>query len=364
MDMDLFIDMLGIPSTSGEERRFSVFLKERLAQPVGENLEPPAVIEQEVGDGTLNLLFDWSGTAHPSFVFCTHMDTVPPYISPTVECILKGDILPDGSTSEADDTLVKGRGSCDAKGQIFAMYNACLLLAAEGYRDFGLLLLSGEETGSHGAKAYTRDCPGGAFVLVGEPTGNRLVAAAKGTKSFEVTIPGKACHSGYPEHGVSAVDLFVDLMEALRSADFPEDPVLGKTTWNVGDLLSGNPQNILSPEVRFRIYFRTTFATDGSVQDRLVAACPPGTVVQAFGGDVPQEYFSEVRGIGTATASFGSDAPRLEKFGRKAICGPGSILVAHTGNEYVLVSELQEAVRNYVRIYEKVMNELNKNDKS
>ena len=31
MDLELFIEMLGIPSTSGEERRFADFLKERLA---------------------------------------------------------------------------------------------------------------------------------------------------------------------------------------------------------------------------------------------------------------------------------------------------------------------------------------------
>ena len=41
MDLELFIEMLGIPSTSGEERRFADFLKERLAA--------PEIIEKEVG---------------------------------------------------------------------------------------------------------------------------------------------------------------------------------------------------------------------------------------------------------------------------------------------------------------------------
>ena len=44
-----------------------------------ENLEAPAKELMEVGDGTLNLLLSW-GT--PRVVFCTHMDTVPPYIAP------------------------------------------------------------------------------------------------------------------------------------------------------------------------------------------------------------------------------------------------------------------------------------------
>ena len=348
MDLELFLEILGIPSTSGEERRLADFLKDRLAA--------PQVIEHEVGDGTVNLLFDWSGTGQPSFVFCTHLDTVPPHIPPTVDCVSKGDLLPDGREAARDDTVIKGRGSCDAKGQIFTMYNACLELAKEGFKDFGLLLLSGEETGSYGAKAYAKDRPGGEFVLVGEPTDNCLASAAKGTKSFEVTIPGKACHSGYPEHGSSAVERFVEMMETLKNGGFPDDPVLGRTTWNVGDLHSSNPQNILSPEISFRIYFRTTFATDDTVQQRLLEACPPGTVIHALGGDTPQLYYCDVEGVDAKPVSFGSDAPRLDNFRHKAIFGPGSILTAHTADEYVLVSDIRKAVAQDVTIYKSYIN--------
>lgn len=327
------------------------FLKGRL--PLGDC----AVRADEVGDGTLNLLFDWSGTGCPSFVFCTHLDTVPPYIPPEVVSVRKGDILPDGKAAEEDDTMVKGRGSCDAKGQIAAMYSACLRLYEEGFRDFGLLLLAGEETGSFGAKAYSKDRPGGRFVLVGEPTDNCLVTASKGTKSFEVTIPGKACHSGYPDQGRSAVDRFVRFYNALKMTRFPDDPVLGSTTWNIGKLMSDNPQNILSPEIRFRLYFRTTFVTDGFVEDILSGIFPHDASVTAFGGDTPLHYFHDVEGIETKAVSFGSDAPRINGFPMKAICGPGSILTAHTDKEYVLLCQLEKAEDQYLRIF-KTINEL------
>ncbi len=327
------------------------FLKGRL--PLGDC----AVRADEVGDGTLNLLFDWSGTGCPSFVFCTHLDTVPPYIPPEVVSVRKGDILPDGKAAEEDDTMVKGRGSCDAKGQIAAMYSACLRLYEEGFRDFGLLLLAGEETGSFGAKAYSKDRPGGRFVLVGEPTDNCLVTASKGTKSFEVTIPGKACHSGYPDQGRSAVDRFVRFYNALKMTRFPDDPVLGSTTWNIGKLMSDNPQNILSPEIRFRLYFRTTFVTDGFVEDILSGIFPHDASVTAFGGDTPLHYFHDVEGIETKAVSFGSDAPCINGFPMKAICGPGSILTAHTDKEYVLLYQLEKAEDQYLRIF-KTINEL------
>lgn len=353
MDLDLFQRILSIPSTSGEERSLAEFLKERL--PFGDC----AVRTYEVGDGTLNLLFDWSGHGQPSFVFCTHLDTVPPYIPPEFVEVRKGDILPDGKSVRCAGTLVKGRGSCDAKGQIAAMYSACRRLYEEGERDFGLLLLAGEETGSFGAKAYSRDCPGGKFVLVGEPTDNCLVTASKGTKSFEISIPGKACHSGYPEHGRSAIDRFVRFFNALTMTRFPEDPVLGPTTWNIGKLSSDNPQNILSPEIRFRLYFRTTFTTDALIEDILSGICPADASITAYGGDSPLHYFHDVEGINTKAVSFGSDAPRLSKFPMKGICGPGSILTAHTDMEYVLLSDMKKAVEQYVRIF-KTINEQNR----
>ena len=145
--------------------------------------------------------------------------------------------------------------------------------------------------------------------------------------------------------------------EALKLVEFPTDPILGPTTWNVGDLVSSNPQNILSPETRFRIYFRTTFATDELIQNKLLGASPKGSVIQAFGGDTPMTYFSEVEGIPSKPVSFGSDAPRLEKFARRAICGPGSILTAHTDKEYVLVSDLQKAVEQDIKIFKTVTKE-------
>lgn len=349
MDLDLFMDMLAFSSTSGSERAFAQFLMERLRTSGCE------VSAREVGDGTLNVLLDWSGTGRPSFVFCTHMDTVPPYIAPSMEQVRAGGILPDGNRASQDDTIFKGRGTCDAKGQIFSMYCACLELQKQGFRDFGLLILSGEETGSFGAKAWTRDCPGGDFVLVGEPTGNCLVSASKGTKAFEITLKGRPCHSGYPEEGRSAVRMFVDLMNMLDVVEFPEDEILGRTTWNAGRLVSDNPQNILSPSLTFRLYFRTTFATDALIHDKLLGACPRGglSTVEAFGGDEPLEYFSDVEGISSRTVSFGSDAPRLTRFRRRAICGPGSILTAHTDNEYVLLSDLLRAVEQDILIFKK-----------
>ena len=354
MDIELFSDILNMDSTSGREAALADYLQERLLTSYCR------VRRFEVGDGTSNLLFSWG---EPEIVFCSHLDTVPPYIPPVF-----------------DGNVVRGRGSCDAKGQIFAMYEACKILESKGYDGFGLLLLAGEETGSFGAKAFREQYPGAEWVIVGEPTDNHMASASKGTKSFEVTFEGKAFHSGYPQYGLSAVEMFNDFMNALRSIVFPKDEILGDTTWNVGKLVSDNPQNILSDRLSCRVYFRTTFETDEMVcnvmkniagedarlrfgrrrvQDgsdivaKEVAQWQKSMSVRTFGGDSPTKY-EVLDGFPTKPVAFGSDAPQLTNFSKKILCGPGSILVAHRPEEHIHLDDVRTAIDNNVKIFEKL----------
>lgn len=369
MDLNFFHKILSVDSTSDKEAELADILSVELAAP-GRKIDV-----FEVGDGTRNVLVSW-GT--PKVIFCTHLDTVPPYIPPVF-----------------DESLVRGRGSCDAKGQIFAMYEACKEIEAKGCTDFGLLLLAGEETGSFGAKAFNalmsidptvmssvvETSLKDAWLIVGEPTDNCIASAAKGTKSFEVTFTGQACHSGYPENGASAVLYFNDFVNALRSIVFPIDPVLGETTWNIGKLSSDNLQNILSDRLTCRVYFRTTFESDEmvcnimkniagpqarlrfgkrSVQDgsdivaKEVAPWQKAMSVKTFGGDTPSR-FKVLDGFESKPVAFGSDAPQLKCFEHKILCGPGSILVAHRDEEYISLADIEKAIAQYVRMYELII---------
>lgn len=338
MDYTLYKKMLETDSTSGQERLLSEFLAQSF------KTDSCTLERFEVGDGTENLLFSWG---KPDIVFCSHMDTVPPYIPPSEEPYGDGDVI------------FKGRGTCDAKGQVFALYSACVELEKRGCTGFGLLLLSGEETGSFGAKAFRNQHPGGRVVIVGEPTDNCMVSASKGTKSFALTFHGKPFHSGYPEMGESAVQTFSDFMAELKSMKWPDDPVLGNTTWNVGKLVSDNPQNILSERLDCRLYFRTTFASDKAVCEFIAQTAErlgtidgiPRLEYKAFGGDTPMTY-TTLEGFRTKTVAFGSDAPQLTNYEQKILCGPGSILVAHRPEEHVLRSELETARDQYVKMYE------------
>ena len=205
------------------------------------------------------------------------------------------------------------------------------------------------------------------------PTDNCMVSASKGTKSFDLKFTGEPFHSGYPQYGVSAVDLFVEFVNALKAKDFGMDPILGETTWNIGLVHSDNPQNILSPELTCRLYFRTTFVSDEAVQKwmneapallrdgrsepAMTSSVIPGLTgnlaVTARGGDTPARYWT-VEGLPSKSVAFGSDAPHLKNFTHKAICGPGSITVAHRDDEHVLVADLATAVEQYLALYRSV----------
>ena len=176
MDFGFFHGLLSFDSTSGKEWEVAEWLVRRLP-----DLFPPSnrpdIQAEEVGDDTLNLLLTWG---EPKIVFCSHLDTVPPYIPPT--------FIP-GSTGNLPE-VIAGRGSCDAKGQVFALVETCKRLAEEGRSDFGLLLLAGEETGSWGAKAFAKTDFKADYLVVAEPTDNCMVSASKGTKSFDLKFTG------------------------------------------------------------------------------------------------------------------------------------------------------------------------------
>lgn len=320
------MEILETDSTTGQERKLADKL---LAHLQGEKINAEFAPIPSEASQPANVYAKWG---QPDIVFCTHLDTVPPYIPPV-----------------SDGVEVRGRGSCDAKGQIISMYLACRRLAAEGETNFGLLLLHGEETGSFGAKEF-RELPGGDLVIVGEPTDNRMVKASKGTKAFAVTVTGKSFHSGYPENGDNAVDRFIDFATVLREKEFAVDPILGTTNFNIGKLVSDNPQNIISDKVSCRVYFRTTFASDSEVCDFMASLSTKHIEIEPLGGDSPMKYMT-FPGFPATTVSFGSDAPQLTNFKERILCGPGSILVAHRPDEHISIEEIDRAVNQYVDIY-------------
>ncbi|HMQ69460.1 MAG TPA: M20/M25/M40 family metallo-hydrolase [Ignavibacteria bacterium] len=323
---------MNIDSTSGSENSVADFLISSY-NPEGSELE---VIDIE--NGKKNLFYKWG---KPEIIFCSHFDTVPPYIPPSL-----------------DGDLIKGRGSCDAKGQIAVLAYVCEKLFEKGHTNFGLLMLAGEEVGSYGAIAANKVITGSKYVIVGEPTENKLIRASKGNILAEFVFKGRSCHSGYPENGDDAVMRMSSFIERLRRYEFTLDEILGETTFNIGKVVSDNAHNVVSEKASLKIFFRTTKATHDHMKEIIPLLTDELTEVNFKYGDRPMDFVT-VDGFETGVVSYGSDAPELYNLGECLLYGPGSILDAHTVNEKVKISDMNKAVDDLIDIYEKLKQKLN-----
>jgi len=274
-------------------------------------------------------------TSLPTIVFCTHMDTVPPFIA-----------------SSEDGENVYGRGSCDAKG-----IAAAQIVAAERLRDqgipVGLLLTVGEERDSIGAKTANQHAPGSKFLIDGEPTDNKLAIATKGVLNVRLTSRGKMAHSAYPEQGESAIEKLLDALAKLRAMDLPSVAGIGQCTLNIGTISGGRAPNVVADEAQADLLYRTVTSSDGLKQHVRESVEPLAAV--EFGADSPFMKLRTVEGMPTMVASFSTDIPHLRNWGEPLLLGPGSIHVAHTGREFIAKKDLHQAVDLYCAVAHKLL---------
>ena len=198
-----------------------------------------------------NVYAEWG---RPVVVLSTHMDTVPPFIE-----------------SREDDDHIYGRGACDAKGIIAAMIAAAEKLIESGTRNFGLLFVVGEERNSAGAEVASRSPRGSRYLINGEPTESKVALGSKGILRYEIVATGKMAHSAYPELGESAIEKLLDALDAIRRMPLPEDPVLGRTTVNIGTISGGRAPNIMPDAAKAELAIR--IVGDGRKIDQALRGC-------------------------------------------------------------------------------------------
>ena len=319
--------LVDIDSTTPHETEAGAFLAKTLR---GLGYQ---VVEQPVVDGRFNVI---ATAGRPEVVLSTHFDCVPPFFP-----------------SREENGRLYGRGSCDAKGILVAQIGAVERLRARGESRVGLLFVVGEERGSEGAKAANLVAPGSRYLVNGEPTDNRLAAATRGVYRVRLQATGKAAHSSLPELGVSAIDMLVDALVALRGVTWPTDPDLGGTFYTVGLINGGIAPNVIPPNADAEMMFRTVGGHE-DVRRLIEARLGPGITVEDV-LVVPPVRLTTVPGFETPTFSFTTDIPFLDRWGAPLLLGPGSVAVAHSDDEHVDIAELHEAVDLYERLATKLL---------
>ena len=235
--LDFFLELVAIPSPSGDERR--------VADGVGAYLTELGLEWDEDGSGAdvgsnsgniycrLPGAEDNGAEGVPIFL-CAHLDTVPPAtsIEPVVD---------DGVVRNANDTIL----GADNKAAVVVMLEATRRILEERRPHAGIELLftTKEEVGLVGAAAFDASRLEARLGYVYDHAGpiGEIVLGAPFGRALELRFHGRAAHAGIaPEEGRSAIAAAARAIADLRLGRL--DP---QTSANVGVISGGVARNIV-----------------------------------------------------------------------------------------------------------------------
>jgi acetylornithine deacetylase/succinyl-diaminopimelate desuccinylase-like protein len=297
-------------------------------------------------------VFEPARRATATVVFAPHLDTVG---------VAGMTVAPFALTRRAG--RLHGRGACDTKGP-----TAALLWALRNWTRsrasrtssvrWIVAATAGEEEGSAGAQALLKGGFRADFAVALEPTGLRVVHAAKGIVRVWLETSGRAHHGAQPQRGDNAVYRMLPLALALRDEVAPEfaacrHPVLGAASLNLGVMQGGKDMNIVPDQCRVGLDIRwhPELPAD-EVLARLRAAmrkhAPRATLRLHRSGPAfvtartePWARRLRAAGRGWAKADWFCDANVFSAHGIPAVAfGPGDIAQAHTRDEFIVDREL------------------------
>jgi acetylornithine deacetylase len=304
-----------------------------------------------------------AGPNRPTFVFEVHQDTVP-VDAMTIDPF--GGMISGGK--------LYGRGACDVKGGMASMLSAFARLVRERPATSANIIIActiDEEHTFTGATELIRRGLRADGAIVAEPTQLNIVSAHKGAVRWTVETPGRACHSSRPERGINAVYRMGRLLQAIeRYADrlrrSRTDPLLGPPTLSIGRIEGGLSVNTVPDFCRIEIDRRLIPGEDplGAARDfrdflerQTDVDCPfsctePWLAASAL---APDNSEAMVRRLGAAinavvgqhqveAVPYGTDAAPLAAGGIPSVVfGPGDIAQAHTADEWVELTQVEQA---------------------
>jgi len=290
-------------------------------------------------------------------------------------------LAPHLDTVDADDSQfvprvrngrLYGRGACDTKGSVAAMFVALYELANAQSRPHETeIIFAGlidEEYAQAGSRALVRSSTSRrlgqtTLAIVGEPTGLRVVTAHKGSLWLQLETRGRAAHGATPQLGRNAVHQMARIVCALET-DYAaqlrkrKHPLLGSATVNVGRISGGAQPNIVPDHCVITIDRRTLPGETEAGVCRELAAFLRWKHLSAnisstkLAPALPLETNPELplvrqflRSIGRrkpAGVDYFCDAAVLSRGGIPSVVfGPGDIAQAHTADEWIALAELE-----------------------
>jgi acetylornithine deacetylase len=290
--------------------------------------------------------------AKPTLLLCSHHDTVRPAAGYTRN--------PFAPTVESGKLY--GLGSNDAGASVVALMAAYRALYRQPLPfNLTLALVAEEEVqGPNGVEALRPLLGDIACAIVGEPTQMQAAVAERGLMVLDCTARGRQGHAARGE-GDNALYHAIDDIRRLQALRFPKASAsMGEVKLTATMMTCGTQHNVVPAECKFVVDVRPTDAYDNHELLALIRAAvqcdvqPRSTRLRAsaIAGGHPLVQAARAVGRATYVSPTTSDIALLRLPAIKM--GPGDSARSHAADEYVALSEVEEAIGTYVALISKL----------
>lgn len=343
--ISLLRDLIRIPSFSKEENETADAI-ERFLQQRGVR-----TYRKMNNVWAYNRFFD---PAKPTILLNSHHDTVKPNTGYT-----RNPFSPD-----VEDGILYGLGSNDAGGCLVSLIATFLYFYSQEELRYNFCLAATAEeeiSGINGLESVIPDLGSLDFAIVGEPTLMQLAVAERGLMVLDCVAHGKAGHAARDE-GDNAIYKALRDIEWFITYRFPkESEEFGPIKMSVTVIHAGSQHNVVPATCEFVVDVRVTDVYRNEevleiIRDHVQCEVKPRSV-RLKPSFIPKDHPVVQAGLALGRTTYGSpttsdqallDIPSLK-------LGPGDSARSHMADEFINLVEIDEGIRLYIDILEKVV---------
>ena len=243
-------------------------------------------------------------------------------------------------------------GSNDAGASVASLFQVYRYLSTteQAYNLIFLASCEEEVSGKNGIESVLPQLPPIALGVVGEPTEMHPAIAEKGLMVLDVTAHGKAGHAARNE-GENAIYKALDDIQWFRNYRFPkESSFLGPVKMSVTQVNAGTQHNVVPDICTFVVDIRSNECY--SNEELFIQSEAKARSFRLNSSHIDAEHPFVKRAVELGRTPFGSPTlsdQALMRFPSVKI-GPGKSSRSHTADEYIRVSEIEEAIGMYIKI--------------
>ena len=214
-----------------------------------------------------------------------------------------------------------------------------------------------EVSGAGGFSLALPELPKIDVAIVGEPTGMQPAIAEKGLMVIDGVAYGKSGHAAR-EEGINAIYEALDDLVWLRDYRFKKSsPLLGPTKMTVTVLNSGTQHNVVPDECRFVIDVRTNEYYQNEylfsfLQKHMKKCELKARSFRLSSSHIPIGHPLVMKSLQMGLVPFGSPTlsdQALMPFPSLKM-GPGDSARSHSADEFICISEIEQAIKTYIEL--------------